>query len=353
MKLRVPAEKRTEPGDKRPPTAATRACLRKAALAALLVLCAPASQAETFRWVDENGMVHYTDQVPPEEAKRPRAKLNPEAKILEFIEGQKTQEQLDQAKRLRKLHADQQRILAEQRDSDMSLNRTYRSEEEMQVALRGKLNTMEAAKKIADSNRLHQEETLRSLIKRAAETENAGQQVPQMLRDSIESTRRQIASYQEKVRALENTKADIVAAFTKDLERFKSLESLRRSPEFGSLEWEAQRPQADVLIVSAISCTQKQCDAAWALAKEYLKTKTTRPLVTETPTILQTAGPRTEKDMALLVVRIPGKAGDTIFLDTSCHLSSLGDELCAGDIAKDIRAGFVPYLEAGLKAQNR
>ena len=334
------------------PHAIGPAVFRLAALAALL-LCAPAGRAETFRWVDEGGTVHYTDQVPPEEAKRPRAKLNPEAKIMEIIEGQKTQEQLEQARRLKRLRADQQRILAEQRDSDMSLNRTYRSEEEMQVALKGKLNTMDSAKKIAESNRQHQEEILRSLIKRAADTENSGQTVPQALRDSIESARRQIASYQEKARALDNTKADIVAAFTKDLERFRGLGALNRSVEFGSLEWQAQRPEADVLVVSAIACKLKQCDAAWALAKEYIKTKTTRPLVTETPTILQTAGPRTEKDMALLVVHISGKTGDTLFLDTSCHFSSIGDELCAGAIARDIRAGFVPYLEAGLKALER
>jgi len=351
VKLRVVAEKRSQTGDGGLAASAKRAAFHHAVVAALLLLCPPVSHAETFRWVDENGLVHYTDQVPPEEAKRPRAKLNPEAKILELIEGQKTQEQLEQARRLKKLRADQQRILAEQRDSDMSLNRTYRSEDEMQVALKGKLNTMDAAKRIADSNRQHQEDTLRSLIKRAADTENAGQQVPQMLRDSIESARRQIASYQEKARGLDNTKADIVASFTKDLERFRNLQELQRSPETGSLEWEAQRPQADVLIVSAITCKPKECDVAWTLAKEYLKTKTTRPLVTETPTIMQTAGPRTERDMAVLVVRIPGKTADTLFLDTSCHLSSLGDELCAGPAAKDIRTGFVPYLEAGLKAQ--
>lgn len=337
-----------------PATASGRPDFRAAALAALLALGGGGGQAaDTFRWVDENGIVHYTDQVPPEEAKRPHAKLNPEAKILEFIEGQKTQEQLDQARRLKKLRADQQRILAEQRDSDMSLNRTYRSEDEMQVALRGKLNTMEAAQKIAESNRQHQEEILKSLIKRAADTENAGQPVPQMLRDSIESTRRQIASYQDKMRALDNTKADIVAAFTKDLERFRSLEAMNRSPEFGSLEWQAQRPQADVLVVSAVSCKLKECDVAWALAKDYLKLKTTRPIVTETPTILQTAGARLEKDMALLIVRIPGKVADTIFLDTSCHQSSIGDELCASDTARDIRSGFVPYIEERLKAREQ
>ncbi len=243
-------------------------------IAAILSLFAPALSAGTFRWVDENGSVHYTDQVPPEDAKRPRAKLNPQAKILEFIEGQKTPEQLDQARRLKKLRIDQQRILAKQRDSDISLHQTYRSEEEMQAVLQGKLDTIESAQKIADANRMHQEEILRTLIKHAAETENAGQPVPQNLRDSLESTRRQIASYLEKSRALDSTKADIVNAFAKDLERLKNLENRRHlNPESGTLEWKAQRPEADVAIVSAVNCTPDQCDAAWLWRKN-----TSRPI---------------------------------------------------------------------------
>ena len=136
--------------------ASIRTAIVKAAGAVALLLCVPGLHAETIRWMDSQGNVHYTDRLPPEEAQRPRAKLNPQAKPIEFVEGQKTQEQLDIARRLKQLRNDQQRILSEQRDSDMSLNRTYRSEDEMQVALQGKLNTMDSAKKIAESNRLLQ-----------------------------------------------------------------------------------------------------------------------------------------------------------------------------------------------------
>lgn len=331
---------------------ARRTALYKAVTAATLLLFASGLSAGTFRWVDGNGIVHYTDQVPPEEAKRPRAKLDPHAKILEFVEGQKTPEQLEQAKRLKKLRIDQQRILNEQKDNDSTLNRTYRSEEEMQVVLKGRLNTIESAKKIAAANRMRQEETLRSLFRRAADNENAGQPIPQALRDSIESTRRQIAGYLEKDRLLDKTKAEIEAAFVKDLKRLKSLEELRKTPEIGPLEWRTQRPITDVPIVSAISCASQQCDIAWALTKEYMNAKSSRPVVSETQAILQTPGPHTEQDIALLAVRIVGKgsADTVIFLDTACHPSSIGDELCVSDLVKDIRAGFVPYIEAALKS---
>ena len=328
--------------------AITRTFLTIYLMIAALFFCVPEIFAGTFRWVDDQGMVHYTDQVPPEESKRPHAKLNPEAQTIEMIQGQKTPEQFEQIKRLNQLRIEQQRILSQQKDSDQSLLRTYRSVEEMQMALQNKINTMDSTIKIADSNRQHQEENIRSQVKRAAEMEVTGQPVSKNLRDNIESTRRQIAIYQEKIRLLENSKQEIILAFNKGLERFKSLENLKLHPEYGSLEWHPQTAETDVGVLSMISCKPTVCSLAWDLAKEYIKSISNKVLVTETDTMLQTSSPRDEKDLALLVVRIPGKTSDSIFLDTSCHTSSIGDEYCVSEAVKQIRSNFAPYIEKGL-----
>jgi len=325
-----------------------------AAVAALFLLIGEGRAfAETFRWVDDQGVVHYTDQLPPEESKRPRAKLNSDAQTIEFVEGQKSEEQLEQIKRLKQMRLDQQRILAQQKDNDVSLMRTYRSVEEMQMALQNKINTMETTRKIAESNRQHQEENLRTQVKKAADMELAGQQVPKNLRDSIESTRRQIATYMEKARLLENSKAEFMAVFEKDLARFKSLENLKQHPEYGSLEWHSQSPDADVGILSAVSCKPTLCGLAWSLARQYVKSKTNKVWVTDTESILQTIGPRDEHELSILVVRIPGKTYDTLFLDTACHSSSIGDDYCTSETVKSIRTGFAPYIEVGMKSVDR
>jgi hypothetical protein len=319
-------------------------------LAAVLAFSAHENRAGTFRWIDDTGMIHYTDQVPPEESKRPHAKLDSDAQTVELVEGEKSQEELEQIKRLKQLRIDQQRILSQQKDSDLSLLRTYRSVEEMQMALQNKINTIESTIKIADSNRQHQEENLRLQVKRAAEMELSGQPLPKNLRDNVESTRRQIATYQEKIRMLENSKEDIIKAFNKDLDRFKTLENIKLHPEIGSMEWRPQSANADVDVLSEVSCKPTTCNLAWALAKDYIKASSNKELVTETESILQTASPRQEKDLALLVVRIPGKTSDTLFLDTACNTSSIGEEHCAGEAAKKIRAGFAVYIGHGLSA---
>ncbi len=322
----------------------------KAGLSAIFLLCCAEGMADAYRWVDDQGNVHYADQVPPEEAKHPRAKLNREGKSVELIEGAKTREQVERDKRLKQLREEELRILAAQKDRDQSLLRTYHSEEEMQEVLQSKLDTIEATRKVTESNRQHQEELLQSQVQRAAEIELTGQEVPKTLAESIEATRRQIANLLEQNRSLENSKAEIVASFAKDRERFQSVEALRSNQQLYSLEWRVQKPTADVGIISAVSCPPQICAQAWTLAKQYVQVKTGKPLVTETETVLQTASPREQSDLALLVVRIKGKTEDTLFLDTSCQSSSIGDELCSGDLVRQIRTGFAPYIEQGLKA---
>ncbi len=341
MKIQTLSVERCENGRARLP-------FFKVGLTVIFLLSGADGTADAYRWVDDQGNVHYADQVPPEEAKHPRAKLNREGKSVELIEGAKSREQIEREKRLKQLREEARHILAAQKDRDQSLLRTYHSEEEMQEALQSKLDTIEASRKLAESNRQHQEEILQSQVQNAAEIELAGQPVPKTLTESIESTRRQIANLLEQDRSLGNSKAEIIASFARDRERFKALEALRTNQQLDSLEWRAQGPAADVGIISAVSCAPQICAQAWGLAKQYIQVKIGKPLVTETDTILQSASPREQSELAVLVVRIKGKTEDTLFLDTSCHPSSIGDELCSGDLVKQIRSGFAPYIEQGL-----
>lgn len=72
-------------------------------LCIVLLACAPAANAASpassnkgiaYRWVDENGVVHYGDNVPPQYADKDRALLNGQGVEVGHIEGERTPEQL-------------------------------------------------------------------------------------------------------------------------------------------------------------------------------------------------------------------------------------------------------------------
>lgn len=54
-----------------------------------------------YRWVDEHGVVHYGDRVPPEYARKERAILNSQGVEVGRLEAQKTPEQLAEEERRR------------------------------------------------------------------------------------------------------------------------------------------------------------------------------------------------------------------------------------------------------------
>ncbi|HYE35095.1 DUF4124 domain-containing protein [Methylocaldum sp.] len=331
-------------------------CFRLIALA--VTVYGPSVVAETYRWVDEHGAVHYSDQLPPDQAKHRRSKLNTQGREVEVLEGAKSPEQIERENRLKQLRLEQERILAEQRDRDLSLLRTYRNEEEMNLALQGKLNTLDSLIKITEANKQRQQELLSGHEKRAADIERKGQAIAKNLHDMIETTRRQIASYDGKIKRIEAEKVTISESFAKDIARFKSIKAQHQDLGGHQIRQEslslADNPGTEGIIISAVACAVGAvCDKAWSLARAYLLDHTSTSLSIDNDKILQTASPRNDRDFAMTVTRIAGKTEDILFLDIRCRPSTVGEELCSSPQIHKIRAGFKPYIEAGLASPAR
>ena len=88
-------------------------------LCVLLPLSVAAQQAQrgTFKWVDDEGVIHYGDSIPPEYADKPKQRLNDQGVAVEQLEGKKTAEQLAAEKKAAEL--EMQREL--QRRADQAL----------------------------------------------------------------------------------------------------------------------------------------------------------------------------------------------------------------------------------------
>ncbi|MGZ8249489.1 hypothetical protein, partial [Methylomagnum sp.] len=243
-----------------------------------------------------------------------------------------------------------EKILAEQRDRDLALLRTYRSPKEIFTALQGKLDTLDGIAKITQMNRQRQKEQLMAQEQRAAELERQGQAVSQNLRDLIQAARRQIANYDLKLRDIEAEKAALTERHTKDATRFEALEAQLKNP--------GQRPTSGTATTganaggdetSAIACSAvSTCDRAWALAREYVIKSSSLPLSVDTERIIQTAAPANDNEFGVTVTRIADKHEYIIFLDVRCRPSSIGEALCAGARAREVRANFKVYIEAGI-----
>lgn len=311
------------------------------------------SNAATYRWVDEKGAVHYADRVPPDQAKHRRSKLDSEARELAVLDGAKSPELIESENRLKQLRLEQERILAEQKDRDLALLKTYHSEEELNLALQGKLNMLDSMIKVTEANKQRQQELLSVQEKRAADLEKKGQMVSKNLSDTIGTMRRQLAKYEDKIKRIEAEKTAISESFAKDIARFKVMNDPHGGAALHQTWLESpnvvDKSDSGEIIVSAVACSEKgMCDKAWNQARAYLLEQTHAPLSIDNDKILQTATPRNEREFTMIVTRITRKTGNILFLDVRCRPSSVGEDLCASPGVRRIRAGFKPYVEAGL-----
>jgi len=121
-----------------------RFAVATAMLCALALLAAPAAHAATYKWVDDKGVVHYTDKIPPEALNKGNVVLDKNGIPIKRNDPPPTPEQ-------RKARADEearQQQLAKDRDiverKDRALLSTYTMESEIELARKRALLTIDS-----------------------------------------------------------------------------------------------------------------------------------------------------------------------------------------------------------------
>ena len=113
------------------------------AFATALAACAPLALAATYKWVDEKGVVHYTDKIPPDQVDKASSQLDKQGVTVKRVEPAPTPEQ----KRAKAEQEAREKQLAKERElidrRDRALLSTYTMESEIDLARRRALATID------------------------------------------------------------------------------------------------------------------------------------------------------------------------------------------------------------------
>lgn len=308
----------------------------------------PGAPAKSFfRWTDKEGKVHYGDHLPAEQAQTGGVKYDPTGLSKQTIEGAKSPELLAAEAKLKHLRTEQERLFSEQADRDQSLLRSFRGEEEVRMALQGNLNTLNTQLKLIQANLQRQQEKLTPLRQQADAAQKAGKPVPKNVADNLAATQKQVAGYQEQIAKNEEEKKLLAERCERDVARLNALKS--QASLGGHSLSEAATGNAIDLLAGTLSCPTKEiCGKGWAAARSYLQRFTIQPLSVDTDHILRTMEPASENEMALVVVRLSGQEGETLFLDTRCARSNAGQALCSGEKSLAVRRDFAGVVGAAM-----
>ena len=207
---------------------------RKSDVPALLLgalLCASslsANAANLYKWVDENGNIHYSSQLPPKQTRKGHQQLNSQGVVLTTKEAAKSAEELaaeaEAKRKLEEKQAEEARIKAAQDARDRVLLLTFSSEAEIEHARENRIEVIDSVIRLINSS-IETTQTKLDELKHSAETHytSQGNEIPGGLAQKIEHAERKIESRTAQLQAKEEEKAKIYQKYETDLERYRAL----------------------------------------------------------------------------------------------------------------------------------
>jgi len=196
------------------------------ALVAILFWTNCASAAKLYRWVDENGEVHYTDTLPPEQAGQAHQQLNTQGITVKSVDKAKSREQLAAEKQAQeeaaRRAADAERARRLQAERDRTLLHTYVNEQDIIESRDRNIATIEGTINLSNNNleKLRaQAESLRNDLAQAQPGSEAAIKVESALRQT-EDQIRDFENFIGKKRAEQNS---LQQKFDENLRRFREL----------------------------------------------------------------------------------------------------------------------------------
>lgn len=202
---------------------------RVATLAASLALAGPGAAERTYKWVDSDGNVHYSNRLPPETSQIERKELNDQGRIVKVYSAPLTAEEKIEQQRLEDIARRRQERAEKRAIHDRSLLATYSSVADMEKARNSKIELVESLIKLTKSRIRSMQDRLLSLSEEAARFERSGRKLPFRLQSQIQNIRDQIVHNKDFVRDKEEETEQIKLQFASDIARYQALTSDKKA----------------------------------------------------------------------------------------------------------------------------
>ena len=198
---------------------------------ALILGGGTASAQKLYKWVDENGNVHYGDTVPPQYAEQDRDILNKHGVIVGQEEGLKTEEERAEEARLAAIEAAARAKKEKAARRDQVLLTTYLSVEEIEMLRDRRVDLLEASIKVTEQYLNNLRKRLLKLQSEAGDyrpysAREDAPQIPENLALDISRTVGAINMYEGTLSSTRGEQEDLRHAFARDIQRFRTLKGL-------------------------------------------------------------------------------------------------------------------------------
>ncbi len=180
--------------------------------------------AKLYKWVDEDGKVHYSDKIPPDQIRNAHEELSEQGVVKGAVERDLTdEEKIAKAEELKQKRELAAKLKQEAEDLAKEKNKimmSYSSADQIIRLKEERVSALERNIATARENLQIQEKNHKDLLKRAADKERSGEVVSDVFLNQIGQVKDQIA-YQKKF--ITDKTAEITTTqvkYDKELEKY-------------------------------------------------------------------------------------------------------------------------------------
>ena len=195
----------------------------------LLALASFPASAKLFKWVDEKGVTHYGDSIPPQYAKQGNEELSKKGLVIKKTDAPATPEQLKAKEEEAEKKKVEEKQALEQKRRDKALLNTYTNEKEIDLVRDRNLQQGSLQLQSMDL-RMKQVQPRHAEAQKKAEGFTAkGKPVPPYLQQELQETDKEMARMQEMIKQKNKEMDEIRAKFEDDKKRFRELRQIEDS----------------------------------------------------------------------------------------------------------------------------
>jgi hypothetical protein len=201
-------------------------------IAGILSMTVNSLSAETYRWKDKDGKVHYGATVPAEYADQPYDILNNSGLVIEHVED--TSIPMEVIEAIEEKKKGREPLISEedrQIQTDKLLVIQYGSEEDITKALELEIAQLGYDSRIIEQSSASTNKAIRDQIRLAADKQRSNQPVNEEQKKEIAGLYSRRARDEKKRAAVERREERIRARFQKDLDRYRFLTTENQQPE--------------------------------------------------------------------------------------------------------------------------
>ena len=202
------------------------------------------AQAGLYRWIDENGVVHYGDKVPAKYLKQEHDELNEQGTTVKkhdraMSAAEKADKKREEAERKRLENEKRAQALR-----DRVLTDTYTTERDLVAARDARLDAIDSqlqlSKDIIESSKVNVTKT-EELIERI---KKSGRMVPEVTYAKLEREKLQLATQQGVQQGHRIKREDVIVQFNDYIERFRELMAEKQKKRDAYAKRKAERERA-------------------------------------------------------------------------------------------------------------